>query len=95
MIVTSMLINISAPILHRNQKKLYVNLGKGLYSPAFAGLARAVLLCCKKWQRLHIPNRIGCSTRMIRKATSPILQDLHKSSLPIRYLCAFFSHLSL
>jgi len=48
MIVTSMLINISAPILHRNQKKLYVNLGKGLCSPASAGLARAVLLCCKK-----------------------------------------------
>jgi len=73
MIVTSMLINISAPILHRNQKKLYVNLGKGLCSPASAGLARVVLLCCKKWQRLHISNHTGCSTRMTRKATSPIL----------------------
>jgi len=51
MIVTSMLINISAPILHRNQKKLYVNLGKGLCSPTSAGLARAVLLCCKKNSR--------------------------------------------
>jgi len=48
MIVISMLINIFAPILHRNQKKLYVNLGKGLCSPASAGLARVVLLCCKK-----------------------------------------------
>jgi len=48
MIVTSMLINISAPILHRNQKKLYVNLEKGLYSPTSAGLARAVLLYYKK-----------------------------------------------
>jgi len=41
MIVISMLINIFAPILHRNQKKLYVNLGKGLGSPASVGLARA------------------------------------------------------